>query len=255
MLGLDYGLMGCAMRQRTSVGFSPTDVSGLIAWYDPSDLTTLFQDAAMTIPVTADGQPVGAMRDKSGNGYHLTQSTASARPTYRTDGAAHWLVSDGVSGRLEALLSLTNDPSLCFHSAHRILNNTAKDDIRLFDLGVGNGALAATFGTGNYGWRHNNGNNLFVPATAGVDAVGSWERTTGDTYAQSRFYLNGVQQTTSSSANGTNTVTLADTNFFLFGNPATTGYMANVRLYGAIITASNPAADRSALVSFLQQQY
>ncbi|PIE10063.1 MAG: hypothetical protein CSA72_10645, partial [Rhodobacterales bacterium] len=37
------------------------------AWYDPSDLSTLFQDAAMTIPVTADGDPVGAVQDRSGN--------------------------------------------------------------------------------------------------------------------------------------------------------------------------------------------
>jgi hypothetical protein len=34
------------------------------AWYDPSDLSTLFQDAAGTIPVTASGQPVGLMLDK-----------------------------------------------------------------------------------------------------------------------------------------------------------------------------------------------
>ncbi|WP_420229036.1 hypothetical protein ACOBWA_08420 [Psychrobacter sp. ER1] len=34
-------------------------------WYDPSDLTTLFQDAAGTTPVTKDGDPVGLMLDKS----------------------------------------------------------------------------------------------------------------------------------------------------------------------------------------------
>lgn len=34
-------------------------------WYDPSDLSTLFQDAAGTTPVTAAGQPVGLMLDKS----------------------------------------------------------------------------------------------------------------------------------------------------------------------------------------------
>ena len=34
-------------------------------WYDPSDLTTLFQDAAGTTPVTAVEQPVGLMLDKS----------------------------------------------------------------------------------------------------------------------------------------------------------------------------------------------
>lgn len=44
------------------------------AWYDPSDLSTLFQDAAGTTPVTAVGQPVGRMLDKSGNGNHATPS-------------------------------------------------------------------------------------------------------------------------------------------------------------------------------------
>ena len=34
-------------------------------WLDPSDLTTMFQDAAGTTPVTAPGQPVGLRLDKS----------------------------------------------------------------------------------------------------------------------------------------------------------------------------------------------
>lgn len=34
-------------------------------WYDPSDFSTLFQDAAGTIPVTAVEQPVGLILDKS----------------------------------------------------------------------------------------------------------------------------------------------------------------------------------------------
>lgn len=33
--------------------------------YDPNDLTTMFQDAAGSVPVTAVGQPVGLMLDKS----------------------------------------------------------------------------------------------------------------------------------------------------------------------------------------------
>lgn len=37
-------------------------------WYDPSDFSTMFQDAAGTIPVTGVGQPVGLMLDKSKNG-------------------------------------------------------------------------------------------------------------------------------------------------------------------------------------------
>ncbi len=51
------------------------------AMFDPSDMTTMFQDAAGTIPVTAVEQPVGKIIDKSGNGYHATQSITASRPT------------------------------------------------------------------------------------------------------------------------------------------------------------------------------
>ena len=60
-------------------------------WYDPSNLSSLFQDAAGTIPVTADGDPVGLMRDLSGNNFHATQATAGNRPVYKTDGVSRWL--------------------------------------------------------------------------------------------------------------------------------------------------------------------
>lgn len=50
------------------------------AWYDPSDMSTLFQDAAGTTPVTAVEQPVGRILDKSGRGNHATQSTTTKRP-------------------------------------------------------------------------------------------------------------------------------------------------------------------------------
>ncbi len=50
------------------------------AWYDPSDLSTLFQDSAGTTPVTAVEQPVGRILDKSGRGNHATQATTTKRP-------------------------------------------------------------------------------------------------------------------------------------------------------------------------------
>jgi len=56
----------------------------------------LFQDAAGTTPVTADGDPVGYVADLSGNGNHATQSISAARPLYRTDGTLHWLEFDEV---------------------------------------------------------------------------------------------------------------------------------------------------------------
>lgn len=85
--------------------FSPLDLfSGgkQGVWYDPSDKSTLFQDAAGTVPVTKDGDPVALMRDKSGNGNHATQSVSAARPVYKTDGVLHWLDFDGVDDFLTA---------------------------------------------------------------------------------------------------------------------------------------------------------
>lgn len=61
------------------------------AWYDPSDMSTMWQDSEGTIPVTASGQPVGRMLDKSGYGNHLEQITPSKRPIYTTDGSLSWL--------------------------------------------------------------------------------------------------------------------------------------------------------------------
>lgn len=52
------------------------------AWYEPSDLTTLFQDTAGAVPVTAPGQAVARINDKSGNGHNATQATVAARPIY-----------------------------------------------------------------------------------------------------------------------------------------------------------------------------
>jgi len=63
------------------------------AWFDVSDLTTLFQDTAGTTPVTAAGQAVGLMKDKSGNGNHITFSNA----TLGSNGTLYWIAFNGVS--------------------------------------------------------------------------------------------------------------------------------------------------------------
>lgn len=55
-------------RRRGAVAFSPTALFALAepgVWYDPSDLTTLFQDTAGTTPVTTPGQSVALALDKS----------------------------------------------------------------------------------------------------------------------------------------------------------------------------------------------
>lgn len=75
-------------------GFSPSSLfagSEYGAWYDPSDLSTLWQDTAGTNPVTASGQLVARIDDKSGNGLNLTQSTSGLRPLYISSGGVQYL--------------------------------------------------------------------------------------------------------------------------------------------------------------------
>ena len=70
-------------------------------WFDPSDFSTMYQDSAGTTPVTAVGQPVGKINDKSGRGNHATQATAASRPVLQQDGAGkYYLDFDGTDDSL-----------------------------------------------------------------------------------------------------------------------------------------------------------
>lgn len=78
-------------------------------FYDLNDLSKMFQNSAGTVPVTAVGQPVGLIRDKSGRNNHTYQTTSASRPLLQhepilgsnlvingdfSDGGAGW-VTDG----------------------------------------------------------------------------------------------------------------------------------------------------------------
>ena len=66
MIGVGLSIVQLAVRQL--LGFNPTSLFAAGeqgAWYDPSDMSTLFQDAVGTTPVTAVEQAVGRMLDKS----------------------------------------------------------------------------------------------------------------------------------------------------------------------------------------------
>ena len=67
-----------------AAAFLPTDISGLLVWFDFSDISTLFQDSLKTTPVTADGDEIGAAEDKSGNGRDALQPTATKLPLFKT---------------------------------------------------------------------------------------------------------------------------------------------------------------------------
>jgi len=73
------------------------------AYYDPSDSSTVFQERTGASATTAagDGDPVGTILDKSGNGNHLTAPSDSQRPVLRDRGSGVWALDfDGADDRL-----------------------------------------------------------------------------------------------------------------------------------------------------------
>lgn len=83
MLGLGLGIP--FSRRVLSEVARIMALSNMGPLWDFSDKITMFQDSAGTQPVTAFGQPVGRVLDKSGKGNVLTQPTAINRPIYALD--------------------------------------------------------------------------------------------------------------------------------------------------------------------------
>ena len=98
------------------------------AWYEPS-LTngTLFQDSAGTTPVTAVGQPVGLMLDKSGRGNHARQVTAINRPVLQIDGnGRYFLAFNGTNSWMStAAINFTGTDKMTVVAGVRKLSDAA----------------------------------------------------------------------------------------------------------------------------------
>lgn len=147
-------------------------------WYDPSDMSTLFQDVAGTIPVTKDGDPVALMRDKSGNNNHAMQTVSAARPVYKTDGILHWLDFDGTDDRLEweNRVRGTSVAIACssLETTYGVLGGGA------------NGTETGYLAVGSAGFRYRTSTadiHVFTEAQAGTIVCSMLRENNGDVYA------------------------------------------------------------------------
>ena len=141
-----FGKLGAIGKATSAASWSPADLASLTAWYDPSDLSTMFQDAAGTTPVTAAGQPVGLILDKSGNGHHASQTTSTARPLFQIDGSGkHYLAFDGVDDYLStAAIDLTGTDKVTVFSGSWVLSSTVAIFYETSTGALGGGAFYAT---------------------------------------------------------------------------------------------------------------
>lgn len=123
-------------------------------FYDPNDLSTMWQDQAKLLPVTGAGQPVWHILDKSRNNNHAFATGSASRPILQRNATtgAYYLVFDGA----DDFLKTSN------------IDFTATDKISLFVGQKTNvpSSLGALVETGsNYG-NPTGGFGLFVPSGA-----------------------------------------------------------------------------------------
>lgn len=239
--------MSPAMSNRasqTAINFD-SPVSMLFAasepgtWYDPSDMSTLFQDSAGTTPVTAVEQPVGRMLDKSGRGNHATQATTTKRPVLKIDaGGCYYLSFDGVDDALQTgnINFTSTDKMTVWAGFVKTINTGQQLLVELSNNWSINSAfvLGATSGPSNPNSGFGSRGSAYLPyvqitTSLGVPLVAS--AVGGISEDTCSLKINGV---TATSVTDQGTGTYGNYPLYI-GARAGTSYFFNGRLYGLIV--------------------
>lgn len=227
------------------------------ALYNPSNLASLFQDSAGTIPVTAAGQPVGLMLDVSGNGFHVSQATTTARPLYQIIDGYPCIVGDGIDDflRTGAQIPAGPDRSTTLMVGARLLSETV--DYRYL-AGAGNssplrvvGIQRNTIAQNSYTVVGNYGTAVYTPpaGTQPNNITRVLALINRPDTPRSELFINGVViatrvTTQGANANGPMTVNL-------FSNYAGGGFSNTAIFAAAYLPAAATPAEQLVLTRFL----
>lgn len=152
----NFGLMRALFgRRRFSIAqlFANGEQGG---WWDPSDFSTQFQDSAGTTPVTAVGQPVGRILDKSGRGNHLIQATTPARATLQQDanGFYYW-ATDGTDDYWQSAAAFNMSASDKVLIVAGVTKTTSKSGSFICETSANSSINAGAFGLDLNGFAAN----------------------------------------------------------------------------------------------------
>lgn len=243
-------------------GANPADLFAageLGGWWDPSDFSTMWQDSARTTPVTAAGQPVGAINDKSGRNNHFTQATAASRPTLQQDGSGKWYLNfDGSDdGMATASINLTTVNKIAvWAGAYR---TTTTPTGTLVELSNNSASTNGTFylqvpgaSPWSYFWR--------VRGTADPQMQVQGHPTpqlavlvaTGDIPADAmKLRVNGLQTTTPVNAPDIGTGNFSN-NILYMGRRGGTTLPMTGRVYGLIVRGTTTATTEADVMKYEQ---
>lgn len=120
--------------------FAPTDISTLKGWWDFSDASILYTDDGTT-PVSADGDLLYHVKDKSITGATMLQATSDNRPVYKRNvyrgkSVARFSTSDGMTTTSSALLSAFTGADLPFTLFMVCKDSTSAAYTEMFRIGT-----------------------------------------------------------------------------------------------------------------------
>jgi hypothetical protein len=253
----DYEYMP-GVYHTTGVTWTPASLTAPFAWYDPSDLTTMFQDSAKTTPVTAAGQNVCAINDKSGAGLHLTQATVGSCPVLTLDGSSRrYLACNGAKLMASGVSALDQNASFIFASA--AVQSSTGGMIWVTQGPTGGEQLEFSYSNNGVGYEFS-GRRLSTDGFT-TSAVG-----TADTTLQSVIAVHDYSgATTTIYKNGTSVFgpTAAQTAGLTANStsPATAicgwtagGFAVNANIYQIVVGQVLSAGDRANLDAFLRSK-
>ena len=246
----------------TAASLLQFESQGNMVWYDPSDLSTLFQDTAGSIPVTTDGDPVKRINDRSSGGRDAIFEYGSL--IYRTDGTYHWLEAVDSRNLFDQFISGTTDRTVAFCLRPSKLNllgdpdtNTYMNSVMCLNTirGTDGGDWIISLEADGL-WLRVTGNNQWDPWLNMVDDFSlymEWGTSIGPNVSDTRLYKSNVLVTSlGGNDKSINTESSPSSNFGgAVQNDSTIGF--NGRMYGFfLIDTLLSSSDRAIVDQFMR---
>ena len=175
------------------------------AWYDPSDLASMFQNSDGTTAAVVD-QPVGYIRDKSGNGNHAIQATSDKRPTLRQSGSLYYLEFDGANDCLAtSAIDFTGGDQMSVFAGAAKTASANQVVAELSSSISSNDGSFRLFGSSTI-WRYSSKGDSIVNGTAagyGIPSTSVLSGTSDISADQLTFNVDGDQEANPTSDQGT----------------------------------------------------
>ena len=239
-------------------GFSPASLfrnGEQGAWYDISDLSTLFEEDGTT-PASVNGV-VGKVLDKSGNGHHIVQATETKCPILKQDGSLYYLDFDGSDDGLQTSSNIdftATDTMSVFAGARK--ETDATEVIAELSNNIGGGSTTGAFRlnvVNNDRWRYSSKGSSLVNSDANNYAPPITSVLTGlsDISDDSCIIrVNGTQEGSATGNQGTGNYGNHPLNVGARNNGA--GQQLDGRIYGLIVRgASSTAAEIASAEAYM----